>query len=66
LGDRAQRGILRNTGIREHDIELALLALDLCEQAIEIARVRRVSLDADYISSDLLYRRSQLRITAPG
>src|SRR5205807_3956354 len=65
LGDRAEGGILRNTGIREHDIELALLPLDLCEEAIEIAKVRHVSLYAGDISPDLLDRRSQLRITAP-
>src|SRR5262245_59913490 len=61
----AQRGKLRNTGIREHDIELALLPLDLSEETIKIAEVRHVSLDAGYISSDLLDRRSQLRMTAP-
>src|SRR5262245_43742512 len=61
----AQRGKLRNTGIREHDIELALLPLDLSEETIKIAQVRHVSLDAGHISSDLLDRRSQLRTTAP-
>ena len=45
--------------------ELALLPLNLCEEAIKIAEVRHVSLYAGYISSDLLYRRSQLRIPAP-
>jgi hypothetical protein len=51
-------------GIGEHNIELALLPLVLREEAIEIAKVRHVSLYAGYISSDLLYRPSQLRITA--
>jgi hypothetical protein len=37
----------------------------LCEEAIQIAKVRHVSLYAGYISADLLYRRSQLRLTAP-
>ena len=41
LSDLAEGGIGRNTGIREHDIELALLPLDLCEEAIEIAKVRQ-------------------------
>jgi hypothetical protein len=54
----AEGGILRSTGIREHNIELALLPLDLCEEAIKIAKVRHVSLHAGDISSDLLYRRS--------
>src|SRR5256885_8328555 len=65
LSDLAEGGIRRSTGIREHNIELALLPLDVCEEAIKIAKVRHVSLDAGDISSDLLYRRRQLRITAP-
>src|SRR5258708_20455126 len=64
LGDLAEGGIFRNTGIREHNTELALLQLDLCEQAIKIAKVVHVSLYARYISSDLLDRRCQLRVTA--
>jgi hypothetical protein len=36
----------------------------LCEEAIEIAKVRHVSLYARYVSSDLLDRRCQLRVTA--
>src|SRR6266446_7760730 len=59
-------GILRNTGIRKHDIEIALLSLDLCEEAIQIAKVRHVPSHAGHVSSDLLYRRRQLRITTPG
>src|ERR1700687_5608403 len=43
----------------------ALLPLDLCEEAIQIAQVRHVSLDACPISSDFRYRRRQLRVTAP-
>src|SRR5262245_19949854 len=61
----AERGKLRNTGIREHDIELALPPPDLRQETIKIAEVRHVSLDAGHISSDLLARRSQLRMTAP-
>ncbi len=59
-------GVLRNAGIGEHNIELALLPLDLREEAIKIAKVRHVSLYAGHISSDFLDRRSQFRITAPG
>src|SRR5262249_3208062 len=62
----AQRGKLRNTGIREHDLELALLPLDLSEETIKIAEVRHVSLDAGHIASDLLDRRRRLGLTAPG
>ncbi len=65
LSDLAQGGELRATGIREHNIELALLPLDLREEAVKIVEVRHVSLYAGDISSDLLYRPSQLRITAP-
>src|SRR5262245_45156526 len=65
LSDLAEGGILRNHGIREHDIEPALLPLDLREEAIQIAQVRHVSLDAGHIAADLLYRPSQLRLTAP-
>src|SRR5438093_522748 len=61
----AEGGILRNTGIREHNVEPALLPFDLCEEAIQIAKVRHVSWYAGYVSSDVLYRRSQLRTTAP-
>src|SRR5438093_4651080 len=64
LSYRTQGGILRNTGIREHDIELALLPLDLREEPIKIAKLRYVSLYAGYISPNLLYCRSQLLLTA--
>src|SRR2546422_3494055 len=65
LGNAVQGSEPRAAGIGEHDIELALLALDLGEQPIEIAEVRHVSSYAGYISSDFLYRPSQLRLTAP-
>src|SRR2546428_8754185 len=65
LSDLAEGGIRRDAGIREHNIEPALLPLDLCEEAIKFAKVRHVSSYAGDISSDLLYRRRQLRITAP-
>src|SRR5712691_3661993 len=51
LSDLAQGGELRATGIRKHNIELALLPFDLREETIEIAKVRHVSLYAGYISS---------------
>src|SRR5262245_21821169 len=56
LGDRAQGRQLRDAGIGEDDVEPALLPLDLCEEAIEVAEVRHVSLDAGHIASDLLNR----------
>src|SRR5262245_25572509 len=62
----AQRGKLRNTGIREHDIELALLPLDSSEETIKIAEVRHVSLNAFHIASDLLDRGRRLTLTASG
>src|SRR6266404_3817955 len=63
LGNGAERGELRDSGIGEHNIELALLPLDLCEETIQIAKVRHVPLYASYISSNLLCRRSQLLLT---
>ena len=56
----------RYSGIGEDDIELALPALDLGEEAIQVAQVRYVSLNTGHISSDFLYRRCQLRITTTG
>src|SRR3989442_5321818 len=64
LSDLAQGCKLGPTGIREDNIQLALLALDVCEEPIKIAEVRHVALETADISSDLLYRRRQLRITA--
>src|SRR2546430_6898661 len=43
----------------------ALPIFDLCEETIEIAKVRHVSLYGGDSAPDLLDRRSQLRITAP-
>src|SRR2546427_1226818 len=63
LGDLAEGGICRHTGVREDNVEPALLLLDLGEEAIEIAKVRYVALDAGNVASDFLDRRSQ--ITAP-
>src|SRR5947209_17781157 len=63
LGDLAEGGICRHTGVREDNVEPALLLLDLGEEAIEIAKVRHVALDAGNVASDFLDRRSQ--ITAP-
>ena len=56
--DLAEWSILRNAGVREHDIELGLLPLDLREEAIEVAEICNVSLDTGHIVSDLLYSRS--------
>src|SRR5205823_2900418 len=65
LSDLAEGGKLRHTGIGEHNIELALLSLDVREEAIKIAQVRHVSLHAGDIAPDLLDRCSQLWTTAP-
>ena len=54
LGDLTKRGIFRDTSIREHDIELALLVLDLGDEAIEIAKVRHVPPYSGHICSDPL------------
>src|SRR5207245_1130317 len=64
LSDLAQGCKLGPTGIREDNIQLGLFALDVCEEPIKIAEVRHVALETADISSDLLYRRRQLRITA--
>src|SRR2546427_6139491 len=44
----------RDTGVRKHHIEPALLAFDLCEEAIEFAKVRHVSLHPSHILADCL------------
>src|SRR5215472_3837517 len=63
LGDRAQGRKLRNTGIGEDNVEPALLALDLGNQAIEIVKVRHISSDGGDVAPDLLDRRRQLGLT---
>src|SRR5207237_7639605 len=60
----AQQGGPRNPGVRADISDLALIPVDVGEEAIQIAKVRHGSLYGRRISSDLLYRRSQLRITA--
>src|SRR4029077_14972911 len=66
LGDRAEPRIFRHAGIREHNIELALLTLDLRKQAIQIVELRHVALHSGYVLADLLDGRSQLITTPPG
>src|SRR6267378_5161381 len=61
----AQGSELRETGIRENNVEPAFLSFDLCKEAIKIVQVRYVSRYARDISSDLLHRRGQLRFTPP-
>ena len=56
----SERRIPRDTGIREHDVEFALLLFDLREEAIQIAKVRHVSLYGGNIFPDLFYSCSQL------
>jgi hypothetical protein len=52
--------------LAKHNIELALLLLDLREKSIKIVKVRDVALYPGDVSSYLPYRSSQLRITASG
>src|SRR5262249_8834559 len=66
LSDRAQGRQLRDAGIGEDNVEPALLPLDPGEEAIEVAEVRHVSLDAGHIASDLRDRRRRRGLTAPG
>src|SRR6266850_4689170 len=65
LSDLVQGSELRETGIRENNVEPAFLSFDLCKEAIKIVQVRYVSRYARDISSDLLHRRGQLRFTPP-
>src|SRR2546422_70600 len=65
FSDLAEGSILRYAGVGKHDIELAVLPLDLCEQAIEIAQIRYVSLHAGDISGDLFRRRGQFGLAPP-
>src|SRR5216684_3660205 len=58
--------IADNTGIRKHNIELALLLLDLSKEAFDVGDVRHVSLHAGDISSDFLDGCGQFRAAAPG
>jgi hypothetical protein len=58
LGDLAEGGVRRDTSVSEHNVEASLLLLDLGEEAIQIAKVRRVALDAGDVATDLLDRRS--------
>src|SRR2546422_5774694 len=51
LSDLAQGRKLGPTGIREDNIQLGLLALDVCEEPIKIAEVRHVALETADISS---------------
>jgi hypothetical protein len=44
LRDRVERRILRDPSIREYDVELAFLPLDLHEEAIQIGEVRPFSI----------------------
>ena len=50
--------------MRAHTIEPALLSLDVCEEALQIAQVRHVAVDAGDMAADCLDRR-QLRLPAP-
>jgi hypothetical protein len=41
LGDLAEGGIRRDTGVHGHNVEPSLLLLDLGEEAIQIGKARR-------------------------
>ena len=41
LGDLAEGGICRDTGVHGHNVEPSLLLLDLGEEAIQIGKARR-------------------------
>src|SRR4029077_19906224 len=62
LGDRAERRVRGYTRIREHDVELALLALDLRKEPVEIGELCDVTLHAGDIFADVLQSCSQLRV----
>src|ERR1700745_1021781 len=61
-GDRAERRVGGYTCIREHDVELALLALDLRKEPVEIGELCDVTLHAGDIFADVLQSCSQLRV----
>src|SRR5258705_4158933 len=65
FADSAQGGIADNAGIRKHNIELALLLLDLSKEAFDVGDVRHVSLHTGDISSDFLDGGGQFRAAAP-
>src|SRR5258707_436198 len=62
----AERGVCREAGICEHDIELALVPLDLREQAIKIVELRHVAFYGGHIFSDLFYGRVEFLLTTSG
>src|SRR6266403_874606 len=66
LGYPVQGCELRETCIREDDVDFAFLSFDLGEEAIEIVQIRYVSQYAGDVLPDLLHRRGQLFLTAPG
>src|SRR5260370_16664134 len=53
-----------HAGIGKQNIELAFFPFDLCEKAIQIAKVGHVSGHRGYIFANFFYRCSQLRFTA--
>jgi hypothetical protein len=62
LSYRAEGGRRRSTGMRAHTIEPAILPLDLCEEALKIAKVRHVALTAAANSGS---RRPVMKTYAP-
>src|SRR5262249_725861 len=66
FGDLAERGILRDPGIGEDDVEFAFVIFDRRENAAEIVELRDVTLQCPCVFSDVLDGRGQLRLTASG
>jgi hypothetical protein len=50
----AEWTVFRHARIREHDIELSLLLLDLLEESVEIGHIGYIALDASDFFSNLL------------
>src|SRR4029077_10029259 len=64
--DLAERRVLRDAGIREHDVESPLLSSNLFEETIEIAKVRHVAAHARDLPSDRFDRGGQFGFTTSG
>src|SRR4030095_13402790 len=64
-GDRAEGSVRGHPGVREEDVEPALLRLDLGVEASEVGEVGHVALHAGHVAADVLDRRRQLRSTTP-
>ena len=57
---------MRDAGIGEHNIELALGLVDLRENAVEIFEIRHIAVQGSCVLADVLDGRTQFPFTAPG